>query len=419
MYKNPDTGLYEEDFRRKGLPRLHVSYGVKIKNDAADASAAVHRVYREKRVDLINMLKARTLSPHELAASIADEKPLGSVADDSPALAWPALSIAADDYIAWLERSDKKAKGTAKSARTQINRFIEFLPDDPRVDQIPAPTIVAFQTSLYANGLAQNTIVGTMWRVSGLFTWLQRQERKQARDEKRVERVLSSPVDADEVTSRVTKRERFLTEAEAERLLAATPAALLAAVMLGLLAGLRVDEMLHLRPNYDVDLKLGLLTIQEQPGWHPKNRKRRVVPIAPQLRPVLEHHLARYASEQWLFPSPVFDDRQLSKASFFEHFLRIAENAELVAGRGKADGVVYHTLRHTFASWLVMKGVDLYVVSRLLGNTLAMVENTYAHLAPDFRQRAVDKLAGIVAIPALPSELPQSDTAGNGEGVPS
>lgn len=84
-------------------------------------------------------------------------------------------------------------------------------------------------------------------------------------------------------------------------------------------------------------------------------------------------------------------------------YLRVVADAGLVAGRGTADGVVYHTLRHTFASWLVMRGVDLYNVAQLLGNSLKMIEQTYAHLSPDYKRQAIDRLSGAVTIP-LPGE---------------
>jgi integrase len=53
-----------------------------------------------------------------------------------------------------------------------------------------------------------------------------------------------------------------------------------------------------------------------------------------------------------------------------------------------------HVLRHTAASHMVMAGVPLAEVARMLGDTEAMIEKTYAKHSPDFLRRAADALAG-------------------------
>ena len=56
------------------------------------------------------------------------------------------------------------------------------------------------------------------------------------------------------------------------------------------------------------------------------------------------------------------------------------------------DKVVFHTLRHTYASWLVQNGVDLYTVKELMGHSTLPMTERYAHLSKENLKNAVKKL---------------------------
>jgi site-specific recombinase XerD len=62
----------------------------------------------------------------------------------------------------------------------------------------------------------------------------------------------------------------------------------------------------------------------------------------------------------------------------------------------------WHTLRHTFASRLLDRGVDIITVKELLGHSAVIVTMRYTHTNLDSKVRAVGKLAGDCYNPATP-----------------
>jgi len=57
--------------------------------------------------------------------------------------------------------------------------------------------------------------------------------------------------------------------------------------------------------------------------------------------------------------------------------------------------VTFHTLRHTFASWLIMEGVSLYQVKDLLGHASLTMTERYSHLSPDRNKLAAETMGKI------------------------
>ena len=72
-------------------------------------------------------------------------------------------------------------------------------------------------------------------------------------------------------------------------------------------------------------------------------------------------------------------------------FNPVMKNA--VAENGALTDVTWHTFRHTFISRLVMAGVDVRTVQDLAGHKSIQMTMRYAHLSPDHKLEAVDRLS--------------------------
>lgn len=407
MYKNTATGQWEHDFRVDGLPRWHPSYGTR-KADAERLHDVAKAVWKSKDRAVIEALKARRVTLEQLAQARELGKPFMTTLDASVTVKpWPTLQEAADAYVEGIKANSNRAAGTAKAAETQLRKAVGFIGADVRLDAITTERVTAYQTFLRTEGrsptqgASTNTVTAYVWRIGALYRWHLRREAIAAREGNRPARALHVPIDSEVIGTDKTARGHHLTEADAASLLQAAPPMFRAAVGLGLFAGLRRDEMCHLRPS-DINFERDTLSIRVQPHWKPKTKRSvRHIAIARTLRPILEAHIARWSNDFWLLPS--LDDPALpfNAHTFDTHFPRIVETAELAVGRKHDNGVTYHTLRHTFASWLIMRGADLFTVAQLLGNTVAQVEKTYGHLSKDHRQAAVDRLADAFPMPDL------------------
>lgn len=396
LVRNPRTKNWEADIRSDGLGRLHVSLKTKKKGEADDRHAAVKAFFFEGNRVLIDALRARKIRIEAIASAYRDKRPFSTLLTSSD---WPTLSEATESYVSWMEQHTDKAEGTRVNARQLLNQAITHFGADRRLDSISHEEIEEYKVKLLERGVSQWTAGLHLTRVGALFTWVRGREEKKAAREKRAPRTLRTPIDREIIPTRAAGKERFLDRDEAQRLLAATPEQFLFPVAAGLLAGLRLGEVLWLRPppqDFNLEVPGGLVIVQEKEGWRPKSKKRRQIPIAAELRPIMERHLEKYASSAWMLPADRNGgsaDDHLERRLLQRHFNRIVEDAGLVSGQRHAAGVTFHTLRHTFASWLVMSGVDLYTVAKLLGHSgIKLVEETYGHLSPDHLRIAISTL---------------------------
>lgn len=171
----------------------------------------------------------------------------------------------------------------------------------------------------------------------------------------------------------------FLAEEEIDALLANCAPNLTALFTLAIHTGLRRGELFRLEWR-DINFETGLITVRDT-----KNHETRYVPMNRLVREALQRQPRRIVKQKvcpLVFPGP--------KGELLTTVWKGFAGAKRRAGITRH--VRFHDLRHTFASHLTMKGVDLRTVAKLMGHKDIKVTMRYAHLAPEHLQAAVDVL---------------------------
>lgn len=169
------------------------------------------------------------------------------------------------------------------------------------------------------------------------------------------------------------RRLRYLSVPECADLVSECGDHLKPIVVMALNTGMRRGEILNLRWQH-VDLKHGFILLDRT-----KNGERREIPISDTLRLVLK------AIPRRLDVPHVFYDPRTDKP-----YGDVNEAFSGACRRAKITDFRFHDLRHTFASHLVMAGVDLTTVRELLGHKTLQMTLRYAHLAPAHKMQAIN-----------------------------
>jgi len=143
---------------------------------------------------------------------------------------------------------------------------------------------------------------------------------------------------------------------------------------LALYTGMRKSEQYGL-PWRNVDFTTDLMFIPRS-----KHGMSRYLCITAPVRRALQGLLRFRAGED----SPVCPGGMSRSGYRHRWFFECAEKAGLL-------DVVYHTLRHTYISRAVMKGIDIRSVQELAGHKTIQMTMRYAHLAPDHLREAAEK----------------------------
>jgi len=155
---------------------------------------------------------------------------------------------------------------------------------------------------------------------------------------------------------------------------------------LALRTGMRLGELRGLQwPS--VDLKCGRLTVERalvrEVLGPPKNGRTRTIPLRGETHAIMTAH--RHLRGKFVF----------CKESGLPTSRNTARNVIWrTCKRAGLRQFGWHTLRHTFASHLAMKGVPMRVIQELMGHATIEMTMRYAHLAPNVMEDAIELLEG-------------------------
>lgn len=222
------------------------------------------------------------------------------------------------------------------------------------------------------------------------------------------------------------KRLRYLSKEESQTLVSACDPHLKPIVITALNTGMRRGEILGLKWDEHIDLRHGFILLNNT-----KNGERREIPINNTLRSILKS-LTRRLDIPYAFYDPTTGNPYQNVKRSFKTALRKVEiqkcpdcnyqkprlktkedaencpqcNVKMVVFKG-IEGFHFHDLRHTFASHLVMAGVDITTVSKLLGHKSLTMTLRYSHLAPSHMVKAVDILDSTLNEKTISTKLAQ------------
>lgn len=180
-------------------------------------------------------------------------------------------------------------------------------------------------------------------------------------------------------------RVRFLEENEIQDILNACDERLRAVVLVALNTGMRKSELRRLSWQ-DLDFKRNLVKI----GPEQKNGERDFLPLNPTAKETLMR-IPRDPKNSRLF--------DYDWGSTFE---RITQKL-------KIKDFHFHDLRHTFASYMGMRHVDLNEIRQLMRHKSLKMTIRYTHLSPEYKQDAVNRLSDVFSLKNVTNTPPKEN----------
>lgn len=149
--------------------------------------------------------------------------------------------------------------------------------------------------------------------------------------------------------------------------------------------GMRLNELLNMKWDW-IDFNQNLIIIKNSDQFVTKTKQERVIPIHPRVDQILKSR-------------PTFS-KEKENHFVFHRVAGVKLNGEFISKQFKKGAkaaklnpkIHFHTLRHSFASALVQRKVDIYTVQKLLGHNKIQTTQIYSHLQKENLTQAVNLL---------------------------
>lgn len=274
-----------------------------------------------------------------------------------------------DDFINHLKVEKGFSDHTISAYSRDLNRFAQFISDTAgkEILLVEANDVTRHMARLRDDGLNDRSVSRALAALRSLFKYLVNEGK-----------IAANPLSIVESPRPSRSLPKILAHEEVDRLLNApdtsTPRGVRDSIMIELLyaTGLRVSELISLSLN-DFHGSDGYIRVIG------KGSKERLIPVAQNTigrvdeyletaRPILEKGTGSHV----LFPGR--KGKKLTRQGFWKMVKTYAKKA------GVTSEVSPHTLRHSFATHLLVNGADLRAVQAMLGHSDISTTQIYTHL---------------------------------------
>lgn len=292
----------------------------------------------------------------------------------------PLLKEVADKYIEWA-KSNKARQGKDDSSLYYNHLAKHF--DNKRIDEITPFDLERMKVDMAKAGYAPKTISLTLGTLRSM---LNKASAWNMHDVPNPVKKVKMPVIQNE-------RDRFLSFEETAKLMhelkrnnrfkkqyvELEDPVLHDIALISLHTGARAGEIFAIK-GQDLDFGSDTITLRDT-----KNTTTHYVYMTETVRAILIHRKPNLPDEYVFKDQNGHKIKEISR-KFDNVVLRLKMNEGITDRRQK---VVFHTLRHTFGSWLAIQGTPILTISHLIGHKSLKMTQRYAHLSPDHKKQAV------------------------------